>query len=284
MLNLTESKQLITFADCGTLSKTASQLHLSQPTITRTMQHLEDAFNVPLFIRGKNKITLNGTGMQAVKYARQLVADAETAASQIQAFHARLYTIAVETCAPAPLWSLLPLLSAQFPQQTISSKLSEVPTISQNVAAGICDIGILPYHADSDELTCIPVLQEKLFVCIVPQHELANNNSLTFTALNGFNCLLRSQIGFWDELCHQKMPASRFLIQTDEFAFKELIKTSTLPCFTTDLVKDTQDFLYGRQIIPCTDPEANVTYHFLCRKKRPDLIALANQLRMQNRL
>lgn len=83
MLNLTELKQLITFADCGTLSKAASQLHLSQPTITRTMQHLEDAFNVPLFIRGKNKITLNETGMQAVKYARQLVADAETAASQI---------------------------------------------------------------------------------------------------------------------------------------------------------------------------------------------------------
>lgn len=51
MLNLTELKQLITFADCGTLSKAASQLHLSQPTITRTMQHLEDAFNVPLFIR-----------------------------------------------------------------------------------------------------------------------------------------------------------------------------------------------------------------------------------------
>ena len=61
MLDLNELEQLTTFADLGTLSKTADALHISQPTLTRTMQHIEETFGVPLFIRGKNRITLNET-------------------------------------------------------------------------------------------------------------------------------------------------------------------------------------------------------------------------------
>ena len=44
MLDLLELEQLTAFAECGTLSKAAEKLHISQPTITRTMQHLEDVF------------------------------------------------------------------------------------------------------------------------------------------------------------------------------------------------------------------------------------------------
>lgn len=67
MLNLLELEQLVTFADCGTLSKAAEELHISQPTITRTMQNIETAFGVPLFLRNKNKIKLNETGVRAVE-------------------------------------------------------------------------------------------------------------------------------------------------------------------------------------------------------------------------
>ena len=59
MLDLLDLEQLVAFADYGTLSKTAEQLHLSQPTITRTMKRIEDSFGVSLFVRGKNKIAFN---------------------------------------------------------------------------------------------------------------------------------------------------------------------------------------------------------------------------------
>ena len=61
----------------------------------------------------------------------------------------------------------------------------------------------------------------------------------------------------------KKMPSSRFLVQTDDFEFKELIKNSSLPCFTTNLATDLDDILKDRVILPVTDPEANVTYHLL---------------------
>lgn len=64
------------------------------------------------------------------------------------------------------------------------------------------------------------------------------------------------------------MPASKFLVQTDDFAFKELVQESTLPCFTTNLATDMSDILGSRNIIPITDAEANVTYYFICKKEK----------------
>ena len=86
MIDLYELRQLTAFADLGTLSKVAEEFHISTPSVTRSMQHLEDAFGVPLFIRGKNRIELNDTGNTAVEYARKLLAEAEQAVAQVRAF------------------------------------------------------------------------------------------------------------------------------------------------------------------------------------------------------
>ncbi len=267
MLDLLDLEQLVAFADYGTLSKAAEKLHLSQPTITRTMKRIEDSFGVPLFVRGKNKIAFNKTGEKAVEYARALLTDAENIVQQVQAFDRGLHTITVESCAPAPLWLLLPSLSKEFPNKTISSKLAEIPDIIRNVSSGICEIGILPYSIDLEQVDSIPIIQENLSVCIPKDHDMAKYQSLTFEMLNGFNCLLKSQIGFWNEMCHEKMPSSRFLVQTDEFEFEELVKESALPCFTTNLVNDMDVIFQKRTIIPITDPEANVTYHLIYASK-----------------
>lgn len=278
MLNLTELEQLIAFADLGTLSKAAEELHISQPTITRTMKSIETAFGVPLFIRGKNKIELNETGLQAVKYARSLLTSAQNAVQQVQAYDAKLHTISVKSCAPAPLWTLLPLLSAHFPEQTVSSKLTGQDEIVDEVLSGTCEIGILSYPVSIRTIKCIPIIRENLSVCISRSHALANRRQLALTDLNGFNCLLRSDIGFWAQLCYEKMPASKFLIQTDDFTFRELIQQSTLPCFTTNLALNMSGILKDRNVIPITDIEANVVYHFICKKDKKNYITIAKQL------
>lgn len=167
MLDLNELEQFVTFAKYGTLSKTAEILNISQPTITRTMQHIEEA---------------------------------------------------------------------------------------------------------EKDLVDVSYLREKLNVCIPKDHELAEKEELTMAQINGFNCLLRDQIGFWTDLCHEKMLALKFRVQTDEFAFEELIRASTLWGFTTNFATDVNHLLKGRKVIPLTDPEADVTYHLICRKEKEELV------------
>ena len=264
MLNLIELMQFVAFDDYGTLSRAAEQLHISQPTLTRSMRHVEDAFGVPLFHRGKNRIELNATGRKAVEYARKLLFDAQNAVQAVQEFDRRLRMFRVESCAPAPLWSLLPALSSRYPENVISSKIVCISDVIANVSAGQCDIGILPHPCPDPSLCDFPYIREKLSICIPKSHPLSSSDQLTFDQINGFNCLLRDQIGFWSDLCRQKMPSSRFLIQNDEFEFYELVQTSTLFCFATDLSLPQNQMPPERNIIPITDSAADITYHLIC--------------------
>ena len=274
MLNLAELAQFVAFAELGTLSRAAEQLHISQPTITRTMRHVEDAFGVSLFQRGKNRIELNETGRLAAEYAQKLLFEAEKATQAVQAFDRSLRTISVHSCAPAPLWSLLPSLSQKYSENTVSSKITNIEAIIRDVLSGQCDIGILPFPCRNEELMDVPYIQERLSVCVPKDSGLAREAQTSFQQLNGFNCLLRDEIGFWTDLCREKMPASRFLIQTDEFEFQELVRTSSLLCFSTDLANPQNVIPPGRTALPITDPEANVEYHLICCPQKKVLIQI----------
>lgn len=273
MLDLYELKQFVCFAENKTLSKVSEIMHISQPTLTRNMKHVEDSFGVSLFIHGKNKLELNETGLKAVEYARALLADEQNAIAMVQAFDRSLRTITVESCAPAPLWILLPDLSSKYPENTISSKLCSIPEIINDVKNEICDIGIIPYAYCGDDLYDSIYATENLSVCIPSNHALASHEHLTFKDINGFNCLLKDEIGFWSELCKQKMPASKFLVQTNDFDMEELIKSSTLLCFTTNFASHPDNTLSNRKIIPITNDEANVTYHLIYKDSTKALIS-----------
>lgn len=260
MLDLYELEQLAAFGEYGTLSRAAEQLHISQPTITRSMRHLEDEFGVPIFLRTKNRIELNAAGKLAVECARRILSEAEQSVSRVRELDRRMRTIVVSSCAPAPLWELLRLLEKKRPGITVSSVVTQNDEVLRAWEGG-CDLAVLPFQYGGAR----EFMREKLFVCIPAEHDLAKCGSLSFADINGFNFLLRSELGFWDSMCRQKMPASKFLVQTDEFAFNELIRSSSLPCFVTDYILHGENEYSGRRIIPISDPEAEVTFWLLSR-------------------
>ena len=277
MLDLKNLEQFVTFADHGTLSGAAESLHVSQPTLTRTMRQVEEQFELPLFERGKNRISLNETGKYAAECARKLLEEADRTKQMVQTFDKKAHTIHVESCAPAPLWELLPDLSSRYCENTISSRLSDIENVIQSVIDGRSQVGIIPYACPQDRmeqenLVDASYVREKLSVCVPKGHELEKYDELKAEQLNGYNCLLRDQIGFWTGFCYEKMPASRFLIQTDEFDFQELIRTSSLLCFTTNLAATMDEVLDNRKITPLTDSEADVTYHLICQKKNIEFL------------
>lgn len=294
MLDLNDLEQFVAFSEQKTLARVAENFHISTPSVTRAMQHLEESFGVPLFFRGKNKIELNETGAFAVEYAKKLLQDANQAVTQVRAFDTRRKTIIVKSCAPAPLWKLLHKLNTEYPDIMVSSAICQNEEVLTALVDGSCDIGILPFPFENRtakdrnplkqetktvpmkfHMNCIEFMHEHLFVCIPSDHELAHHATLTFSQINGFNFLLRTELGFWDTLCREKMPASKFLVQTDVDAFEELVKASSLPCFSTDyrrqLYADFEQMplthYNGRVNIPLTDPEANVTFYLIQKKE-----------------
>lgn len=266
MLNLIELEQFVAFADHGTLSEVAKIMNISQPTLTRNMKHIERDFGVSLFTRQKNRMSLNKTGEIAAEYARQLLNNEKNTIHMVQEFDRKLRSITIASCAPAPLWLLSPKISSHYPENMISSSICNTEQVIEQIENDQIDIGILPFEYQGNELYTTPFFTEHLSVCIPLEHHLCSYDELTFQDLNGYNCLLRDQLGFWTDLCKQEMPASKFLIQTDESEFLELVRSSTLFCFSTNYGSYPDGILDQRKIIPITDKCANVEYFLVWKK------------------
>lgn len=280
MIELYQLVQLLAVADCGTMSGAAEQLHLSQPALSRSMQKLEDTLQVTLFDRQKNKISLNKNGELAVEYARRVVDQAHDLVEQVRAFDRSQRTISIGSCAPAPIWQLTPVVSRLYPEMTVSSEMKDSQALITGLKTGLYQFIILPFAVDEMDLYCLPFEKEQLYFSLPPAHPLSGSEGLYFKNIDGESILLLSQIGFWRDVCQEKMPLTRALVQEQQEDFNELVQASALPCFVSDLTMRWSVKPENRVVIPVLDPEATAVYHFVCRKEtKQKLSALIRQIK-----
>ena len=140
MLELEQLTQLMAVAEHGTLSAAAEALHISQPSLTRSMQKLENVLGVALFERKKNRVLLNEAGLLAVEEAGKVLSAAEGMETRMAAYARSLRTIAVGSCAPAPMWEVTPLLSRQYPEMTITAEMNEPDKLEETLATVMANI------------------------------------------------------------------------------------------------------------------------------------------------
>ena len=276
MLNLEELEQLVTFKELGTLSKVAEKFLISTPSLSRSMQHLEEDFGVSLFDRSANRVSLNETGERAVEVARRILSTSQQGIKEVRQFDQSLKTITIASAAPAPLWFLLPQLTTLYPNKQISHQICSIRQTIDAIENKEIDLAVLPFAYEQTQTTCLPYLQEKLAIAVTTEHDLARLESVSFEAINGYNFLLMDQIGFWNELVQEKMPASKFLIQSNRFEFEELAYNSTLPRFATNLSQEREKIQDDRVIIPISNPEAHVRYHLVSLNPEINLTDLIN--------
>lgn len=259
--------QLVAIADCGTMSKAAEQLHLSQPALSRTVNKLEDMIGVKLFDRGKNKVELNENGRLAVELARKIIDDNEALTERVRAFDLSHRTISVISCAPAPLWQLVPVLSEQFPDMKISSEMKYHEDFTNELTNGSCQILVTPFEANEEGIVCKRFFEEQLYLSVPPAHPLAGYNEVHFSDLDGETMLLFSDLGFWHEVHQKHTPNTKYIVQSEYDALGELIKASALPSFSSSITIKMPQHHDNRVNIPIADDAAKVTFYCCWRKE-----------------
>lgn len=267
MFELNQLEQLLYVQKYRTISKAAEELHLSQSALSRSIQKLEHDLQVSLFIRQKNKIELNENGKLAVDLAAKVLDQAHSMTAQLRSFDRSQRTISLGFCAPAPLWTIPAVFSEIYPEMTISSEIKNTDTLLQGLREELFQMIVLPCKIESDEFVCVKYGEEHLYFSLPPAHPLSASKALHFKDLNGETMLLRSRLGFWHDIHEATMPDTLFLIQEEAFAFDELVKSSALPSFTSDLVMKREGVPPNRMTIPIVDEEANVTYYCLYKSK-----------------
>lgn len=261
-------EHLAAFKKYKTLSEAAEQVHVTQPTMTRSMTKLEDIFGVPLFTREKKRLRLNDNGELAAKYAEDILDMQDKMFSQVRQLDRLSKTITVGSVAPGPIMELTPLLTSNFSKMTISTELKGEDDLISGLKNDIYQMIILSHPFKEDGFHSQKCGSEQLCASLTPTHPLAEKSAVSFRDLNGENFLMASEVGMWDSIVRTNMPDSRFLLQGSTDELMEVANSSTMSGFSTDLTLRVLGGRNNRVNIPFSDDVSYTDYYCICKTSK----------------
>ena len=244
----------------GTLIEASEQLHISQPALSRAMQKLEAELGVKLFDRQKNRISLNENGRLAVEYARKILNLETEMKDSIVNLDASNRALSIGSIAPGPVYEVQHLLKGKVKLSfNITDRESElVDGLNKNRYQAIIltrPLEKMPYRK---------LITEQLYALVLPGHPASAYKEISFRDMNGQSFLMLSDVGYWAEVVKRNMPDSRFIIQGNLRDLGELISSSALPAFASNItmergIRDTN----GRVAVPFSDTEARLDFYVI---------------------
>lgn len=256
-------EELVTFSKLGTLAATAEELMVTQPTVTRGMQKLEDELNVKIFDRQPNHISLTKTGILAAKEAQKVLNQNRSFIQTIQAYEASHTTIKVGSVAPGPI--------------IVLHSINDIPdnvVVNDDLLQQSAVIGDLENRSFSAILSNKEIMtdsiesrfigSEQLSVNLDKFTYLANKNSVKFEELKGMSFIVINDIGIWKQIIQDNIPDAKFLYQEQYDAFQEITQYSNFPYFSTNISKSS-DHLPAqdddRVKIPISDDASKMDFY-----------------------
>lgn len=230
-------EELVTFAECGTLSKTAEKLMITQPTITRGLQKLESEFGVELFDRQPNKITLTKAGQMAADGAKKLLEDNQKLVEQVKNYAESERVIRVGGIAPGPLILANELDLPHVEAAPFTGNFVQVNDITQLLADHRYTLIFSNKEIQTDDIESIFIGKEHLDVNLDQFTLLANQPSVTFNDLKDMSFVVLNDIGPWRQVIQDNIPGAKFLYQSEMTALQEITRYSNFPYFSTNITE-----------------------------------------------
>ena len=197
-MTLQQLRYVTAVADAGTISKAAQQFYISQPSLTNSIQELEQELGLTIFHRTNRGVALTPEGEEFLGYARQVLAQMElieekylgTAPVKHQfCVSAQHYSFAVE--------AFVELLK-EYGGEEYDFRIRETQTyeIIEDVARLRSEVGILYLNHDNEtvlrkvirehDLVFTPLFTAKPHVFVSAASPLAQKSALTLDDLKPY--------------------------------------------------------------------------------------------------
>ena len=270
MIEIYLLQQLVRLSEYGTLSEAAEHLHITQPTLTRSVRKLEELLGVELFKREKNRIYINDNGRLAVEYAKRILKSEYEMVSAIQALDRSRHTISIASCAPAPNSIIKRQLEKQYPGMQITAEIRSEQELLDGLKRGEFQLVTLSNEITEDGLYCQKMGTEHLHLSVMPAHPAAVMDSVSFSDIDSGSYLVYRNLGVWENIGREYMPNAHFIYQDEMDEYLEVVGASSLPTFDTDWGV----ILYGqrsnRVSVPINDNAAKKTFYTVYKDSDQD--------------
>lgn len=256
-------EQLYAVYQYETLNEAAKQLHLTQPTLTRSMQKIEKEFGIPLFQRTRNRLILNENGKLAARYAKRILDEHK---KMFEAVRANA-SVSIGVSAPGPFYVVQDLLQTR----TITKHIMNNLDLFTNLRNGTFDLVISEEKHNDLDLLCKELCTEHLYVSVSNDHPNTRFKELTYQQMNGTTFLMAENIGIWKKVVEATMPDSKYLLQDSVDALSQIVIFSTIPSFISNISYKYLHQKENRTYIPFTGNNTSFTFYLYCLREKKDM-------------
>jgi DNA-binding transcriptional LysR family regulator len=204
-LDLGDLRAFVAVAERGSFHAAASDIHLSQPALSRRIAKLEGALGVRLLERTTRKVELTTVGRDFARKARDLLNGLDQSLLGISEIAERMSGEVTIACVPSAVRYLLPKVLQQYHEKypRILLRIADegAGDVLSSVARGDADFGVNYIGAHEPNIEFEPVLKEAFVVACRKDHELAKRRKVTW-----------AELGKYDYMTVAKASGNRFLL------------------------------------------------------------------------
>lgn len=190
LYTLKQLRYFVAAAEAGSITRAAEATHVSQPSVSAAISHLEDVFGLQLFIRHHAQgLSLTPAGRRLFASARELLAHAEEltqdAAGLGEALEGDLDIGCFVTFAPFVLPGVLRVFAREHPAIRVRPHEEDLRALPEGLRRGRYEFAVtydlnMPQDIDFEPLVAVPI-----HVIVPAEHRIAGKKTVKLTELEG---------------------------------------------------------------------------------------------------
>ena len=187
------------------ITRAASILHVTQPTLSRQLMQMEEELGVKLFHRGRHNILLTEEGMLLYRRAQEIINLAEKTEKELvhgaENISGEIAIGCGETQNMNPLCRMIADFRQQYPDVTFDIYTAIADDVKERLENGILDLGLLLEPVEISRYNFIRMpLKEKWHILLRKDSPLAEKESITPGDLSGVPLIVAKRLSVRNEL------------------------------------------------------------------------------------
>jgi DNA-binding transcriptional LysR family regulator len=201
---LRQLRYALAAAKHGNLTLAAEELHVSQPSISTAITELEALFDQPLFVRQRGLgVSLTPFGRTVMNQAKRVLVEARTFTDigrNSNDFAGELVLGCYEDLAPYCLPQILKRLQHDYPQVTVDMREGGFEYLGKRLAEGTLELALTYDLGLPANMACVELCQLTAHALLAADHPLANESTVSLTALSECNLVVTDQPHSWQHV------------------------------------------------------------------------------------
>lgn len=184
------------------ISKAASVLHISQPSLSRQLKNLEQELGVTLFTRGPHEISLTEQGYYLRDHAQDIVNMVEKTKINItkeDVVSGELYIGAGESIAMKRIMQVIDSILKDYPDVRVNLLAGTAPIIESKIDNGNLDFGITMGHRKAGNYESLALPEKNEYGIVMRKdHPLASKDVLSAQDLADYPLIISKRTSISD--------------------------------------------------------------------------------------